>query len=521
MSDSMDSQDRQPDDDYASIVDVDKREDIASICGHIDAAPTFAVIINARKGNRDLASQLGARRLVRHAEESGKVIAIATHNRAVASRARQMHIPVTRNPEHVRWDAGGRHVLGAFGASVALPPLGRFVQLAVILAIAAGIAVLALSLGPAATITAYPPTETLSKTITVTAIRNLDKPDYAKHTVSADQVSTTRRFTIPVPVTGKAPVGTGAATTSVTLRNTTAAPVTVPKGSIAATIGNQVAFATDAEAVIPASGSMDAHVTALQPGTIGNVAAGAINHWLDDSLAAITVGNKQAAAGGTDTERPAVAAEDLESARQAARSLESSSTVIDLIAADHPHDAVFLETAAVTATVGDLPAVGTPMDVMLAGVDVQVTALAILEDSLNTLARQQLAAEAGDGEFVPGSVGAVEAAPATVTSGVVTALLDLHGDFARNVSSSAIRDAVQGKSKADAQSTLALRYGIQRADVNLSPGWAPWLPRFGFRIDVDLRGATPTPSATPEGSSTPNGASSTTSIPTVAATPGG
>ena len=34
-------------------------------------------------------------------------------------------------------------------------------------------------------------------------------------------------------------------------------------------------------------------------------------------------------------------------------------------------------------------------------------------------------------------------------------------------------------------STLSERYGIQDADVRLS-GWAPRIPRFGFRIDVEL-----------------------------------
>lgn len=520
MSNRADNGNDGPDDDYASIVDVDKREDIASICGHVDTAHTFAVIVNAPKGNRDLATELGARRLLRHAEESGKVVAIATRNRAVASRARQMHIPVARKPERIRWDAGGRHVVGAFGASVALPPLGRFVQLTFILAIVAVIAILALTMAPGATVTAYPPTETLSKTITITATENLDKADYAHLNVPAQQVSTTDHFTIPVTVTGKAPVGTGAATTTITVRNFGADPVTVPAGSLVGIVGNSVTFATDTETVVPANGAADIHATALQPGTIGNVSAGALNHWLDASLAALGIGNKAAAAGGTDTERPAVAQADLDQARAAARALEGAASVKELIAEDHPHDAVFLETAVVTATLDDLPAIGTPMDVMLAGVQVHITALAVLENSLDALARQQLAAEAGAGEFVPGSVGASEAAPATVNAGVVTALLDLHGDFARDVSSDAIRDAVKGKSKEDVQSTLATRYGIQRADVDLTPGWAPWLPRFDFRIDVKLRGATPTPTATPEGS-TPNGASPTATAPAGTATPGG
>lgn len=517
MSQRPDDRDDTRDDDYSSIVDVDRRDDIASICGHVDSADTFAVIINAPRGNRDLSTELGARRLMRHAEESGKMVAIATRNRALASRARQMHIPVARRPERVRWDAPGRHVVGVFGANMALPPIGRFVQLTVILAVVAVVVVLALTMAPSATVTAYPPTETLSKTIALTATENLDKPDYAKLSVPASQVATTTHLTIPVTVTGKAPVGTETATTTVNIHNTGSAAVTVPKGAIIEAIGNRITFAVDAETAVPAAGTAQAHVTAMQPGTSGNVAAGALSHWLDDSFSTLDVANPTAAGGGADAERPAVAGADLDNARQQARTLESSASIKRLITADHPHDAVFLETAAATATVGDLPAVGTPTDVMLVDVEVHITALAVLESTLNALAEQQLVPQAGHGQFIPGSVGASEAAPANVSGGVVTALLNLHGDFARNVSASAIRDAVKGKSKDDVQSTLATRYGIQNVDVGLTPNWAPWLPRFGFRIDVHLRGATPTATATPEGNST-NGPSPT-AVPSTTATP--
>lgn len=521
MSERPDDREDARDDDYASIVDIDRREDIAAICGRVDAADTFAVIINAPRGNKELSTELGARRLTRHAEESGKMVAIATRNRALASRARQMHIAVARKPERVRWDAAGRHVVGAFGASVALPPIGRFVQLTVILAVLVVVVVLALTMAPSATITAYPPTETLSKTIAVTATQNLQKPDYAKLSVAADQVATTVHLTIPVAVTGKALVGTAAATTTIAIHNGTNAAVTVPKGAIVAAIGNTVTFAVDAETAVAAGGDAQAHVTAMQPGTVANVPVGALSHWLEDGLSALDVTNPAAAAGGADTERPAVAQADVDKARQEALGLEDSASIKQLVASDHPHDAVFIETAAATATTSGLPAVGTPMDVMLVGVEVHVTALAVLESTLNALAQQQLAPQAGNGQFIPGSVGASEAAPANVNAGVVVALLSLHGDFARDVSADAIRDAVKGKSKDDVRSTLATRYGIQKADVGLTPNWAPWLPRFGFRIDVHLRGATPAASATPEGSPSNGPSPTATASPATTPHPGG
>ena len=62
------------------------------------------------------------------------------------------------------------------------------------------------------------------------------------------------------------------------------------------------------------------------------------------------------------------------------------------------------------------------------------------------------------------------------------------GKFTRNLTREDIRDAVKGKSRDAAKSTLSERYGIDGAEVSVSPGWAPRVPRFGFRIEVEFRG---------------------------------
>ncbi|HQW51981.1 MAG TPA: hypothetical protein PL082_07985, partial [Tepidiformaceae bacterium] len=85
-----------PSESLASVVLVERSEDIAAICGRVDTAPTWAVVIHAPDGNRQLSTELGMRRLVRHGEESGKVVAIATRSSGLASRARQVGIPVSR-----------------------------------------------------------------------------------------------------------------------------------------------------------------------------------------------------------------------------------------------------------------------------------------------------------------------------------------------------------------------------------------------------------------------------------------
>jgi hypothetical protein len=72
-----------------------------------------------------------------------------------------------------------------------------------------------------------------------------------------------------------------------------------------------------------------------------------------------------------------------------------------------------------------------------------------------------------------------------------------------------LRQALAGKSKRDAQLAVLERVDQDRpATITLTPGWAPWLPRFTSRIDAQVAkpaqntgagkpGATPTPSPTP------------------------
>ena len=133
------------------------------------------------------------------------------------------------------------------------------------------------------------------------------------------------------------------------------------------------------------------------------------------------------------------------------------------------------------------PPVGTPSALALLDVKVTLSALAVLEETLNEVAREVLFLETSGGEFVPGSVRAVEtgARQLDADNATIQTELRVQGEFARGVTTDDIKSAVSGKSKEAALSTLSDRYGIEDAEVRLS-SWAPRLPRFGFRIDVEL-----------------------------------
>lgn len=477
-----------PPNDVASVVTVEKSEDVAAVCGRVDAAPTWAVVVHAPEGNRQLSTELGMRRLIHHAADAGKVVAVATRNSSLASRARELGVPVARKPQHVRWDAGGRHVMRVGRLSLAPPSVGRYVQVAVIVAVTAVGLFLLLAMAPSASVTAYPPTETVSEVVSVTASESRSEVDLKALAIPASRVSGEQKYTLAVKASGTTQVGVKPAQAAVTISNATGAAVLVSAGTVVLAAPDFLPFTVDGEVTVPAGGSADASVTAQKPGANGNVAAGAISGWQAERYRFLKITNAAAATGGTSSPAQAVDPADVLALQALAKALETSPTVREGLVEARPHDAIFLGTAESKVSYGDArPAVGTPADLVLLDVTVKLSALAIVEGTLDELARSVLASHAADGEFIPGTVKAVETGARQIDtdSGEIRTELRIQGELARGVTSSAVKDAIKGKTKSDAKSTLDKRYGIQDADVRVS-SWAPRIPRFGFRIHVGL-----------------------------------
>ncbi len=502
----------------ASVVLVEPRDDVAAICGRVDTAPTFAVVVHAPKGNRQLSTELGIRRLARHAEDSGKVVAIATRNGTLRSRARMARIPVARRPEGVRWDSAGRRSVGFGRGRLYLPAMGGAIQVVVLLAVAAGFVALATTVAPSADVEAMPPTETLTRTVQVTASPGRKDADFAKRELPARTVTDTQRVTLAVPTTGKVMVGTVPARVGVSITNPGAAPVTVPAGTVLTSAPDSQSFETESEVTVPAGGTAAVQAVASRPGAKGNVAAGAITGWGDARFRTLAATNAAAAAGGADEERRAVDAADVIAIRAIANGLDKTEVLRTRVVAARPNDAVFVGTASTTVAAKDpSPAVGLPAEMLLMDVDVTVSALAVPQDVVERLAHAVLLEGQGEGELLAGSIRATETGARQINAddNTVRTTLQVSGQFARGVTREGLREAVKGKSAEGAKSTLEERYGIQEAKVRVTPSWAPWVPRFGFRISVTLR----EPDEETRGSGAPATANAAVPTPTSAATP--
>jgi hypothetical protein len=508
------------DEGLASVVSVDRREDIAGICGRVDGAPTFAVVVHAPAGNRQLSTELGMRRLQRHVEDSGKVIAIATTNATLAARARQVGIPVARQPEHVRWDSAGRRVMRLGHRTLRLPVLGRYVQVALLFGVALLFLGAAATLAPSATITVYPATETLSRTVVLTAAPDATSIDFQALRVPSTKVTAKQRITLASKSTGTVSVGTVPAKAALRISNPGGATVDVAVNAIVNGGPDAVPFELDTAITVAPGAVVTVSATALRPGGAGNLGPNLIGTWADPRYRTLAVANPASSAGGVNEDRPGISANDLVAIRQLANDLGKSDSVKPLLATVRPHDAVFLTTAETTIDFPDPPlAAGTQADVILMNVDLTITAYAVLEATLDQVASHVLTFEQGAGQLIQGTVTATETGARQVDSatGTIRTEVEVRGEFVRNLSVADLKDAVKGKSVDDAKSTVKGMYGIQDADVSVSPSWAPWLPRFSFRIGVELKNKAAEDAA--KGSPSNDAAAATaTKPPTAAAT---
>ncbi len=496
----------------ASVIRIDRHDDVASVCGRIDTAPTYWVILHAPRGNRSLSNELGMRRLRRHAEDSGRAVAFATHSPSLASRARQVGIPAARTPEAVRWDAGGRTILSfGRGRALVIPSLGRYVQPLFLLAVVVMFGFLLIAMAPSARVLVYPETETRTATITITASTSQSEVDLDNLRVPAVTVTASRELTLVQPTTGLVELPATFATAEVLVTNPTSQAVTVPEGTVLLASPDFLGFEFVESLIVEPGEEVPATVRALEAGPGHNLGAGTVTGWLDESLRVLTVTNPEPASGGSASQAPAVTGADVIAVRDQENAIRTADATRLFLVEERPRDAVFLETVDVEGVEVEPPAsIGTRTDLLIVRYRVVLTGEAIQESVLEQLARAVLRGGA-EGTFVPGSVSAIQVGPGqfNAATGELTATFEVSGDFAADLTTDEVRAAVKGKTQSAAKAVLADRYGMDDTSIKLTPGFAPWMPRFDFRIDVEFRPRSELEPPTEEGDDETNGGTAT------------
>jgi hypothetical protein len=492
----------------ASVVHVERDDDIASILGKVDTAPTSAVVLSVRS-NRTLTSELGMRLLERHGQVTGRRIAIATSSWSIRNRARQAGIPVSVSPRHISWDRPRASL--AFG-EMALPVPSWTTIFQVTFLIAAFLAMLALvvTMLPSATVTVFPATEPVTRTVRVTGNTANTTVDAVALTVPAERTQTTTTYNFPYGTTGQAEVPDQSAQASLSLTNNAGATVTVPVGTVFRTIDSGLAFALIQEVDVEPAETVRATARAEEPGSPGNVAAGTITVVPAEFEDSLTVTNEQPATGGTERVAQAVTQSDVDGARLALRAALEVPEVREQIATGAVGEGAFDDLIQVDIlNVTFEPEVGEASPYVFLFSQLAISGLVVDEDALLDLATLVLQ-QGPEGEVLvvledTVEVRNLELISFDIEAGVLTFDMTAAGRVAQGVDEEAIEDAIKGKSEGDAEAEVNRQVlGERSAQVEISPDFFPWVPRFGFRIEVEVAPpSTPTPVATPSATPTP------------------
>lgn len=478
-----------PEQDLASVVPIGRHEPIDGICGRIDAAPSLAVVLHAPSGNRAMSQELGMRRVARHVEASGRLFAVATRSGVLARRARALGVPVASNPRRVHWGSGGRVVVPLGFTTLLVPPFGRYAQYVALTVFILAVAAVLLTAGPSANVTVYPPTTTDEALTVVRASTRVDEIDLDRRVIPATVISVDRQVLLAVPTTGEVIQGVTQATATLRIGNPTARTITVPVGAVIFAEPDFVAFEVDVLVIVPAGGNAFAPVTARSAGSEGNVPAGAITQWRSVDLAVLTATNPDPASGGAEEPRRAVTPADIRALESLATEIGEGPPPASILANARPGYGIILRSASVTVVLGEPSAQpGQAADAVFMEVSATTEALAIPPEILELLARSLLTGPEGSGELVPGAVLAVETGARQIDhpDGSFTSEFRVSAHFPEGPTPAEVEDAVGGRSPEAAEAELGTRYGIEDVEIDLTPGWAPRLPRFGFRIDVQF-----------------------------------
>ncbi len=494
------------------LINLDPHDDITSVRDKMAwGKTTRLLIIWPETGEIILDRRLDVLLLKRRAVELGAQLAFVTRDAEIKSHARELGIPVfrtSREAQTARWRisrektqldiirrlraANGpkfiRNTEYAIRNTQARTPYSVFRIPAFLLAVLA-VAALAGIIFPSATITLTPATKT--QTVTFTALTSPSITTLnASGAVPAQSIHVIVEGSTTVETTGSLTLPNAPAIGRVTFTNLTDVTVIIPLGTIVQT-ADQLRFTTDRQAQVPAQagGTVDVSVTAAQPGTDGNVDAGAIQSVEGTLGLQLTVTNASPIIGGTD--QTLSAPTDLDRRRAYRELLDSlrETAATEISAQLAPGDILLNATPALVQTLEETysPAEMVPTDLLEASVRLEFQSLVISQADLTALAQTVLDASLEAG-FTPMSE--------TLTFELLTqptpdaennAQWEMLAErtIIATLPTQAAVDLALGQPATAVQTLLTQALPLSAPPVvHLTPAWWPRLPFLPFQIEI-------------------------------------
>ncbi len=480
------------------IINLEPEDDHASARDKISWARAPKVVLVWPRRGRPLGRRLDLAVVQRHASRLGLELGLVTFDPEILTHAEWLNIPVFDSLEKLppgTWTEAyvaavprrERHSLIELreardtDSSLQLGERGRWIAVGIsILAVVA----LAISILPSAEIIVDPVGIPIEQSLSIW-IDPLPPPVSSRvpgQTVSAE-ISGAKR----IDTTGRVRLPRAAASGEVEITNRTDDEIKLPAGT--GLRAGEIRFLTLDDILLESGGGSSATVLieATEPGTSGNVAAGAIDSVEGPLGFLITSNNPEPTHGGRDQVAAAVSMRDMEDLRQ---ELESELIEIAKSALLAQLDRGFVMVPGglrITEVVNEHYDIGPgeaaeslglslTLNIEGLGYSVPLVLEAAEQEILSTLPVNRL--------LIPGSL-SLEAIEASADWPAMEVMFAAEGSLAETIDRDLLRRSVLGDPKAQAAARLRGLFELDQAPlIQTSPTWMPWIPWLGMRIDV-------------------------------------
>jgi hypothetical protein len=263
------------------------------------------------------------------------------------------------------------------------------------------------------------------------------------------------------------------------------APFTLPKGTVVRVDGGPQ-FTTDQDLNLPPRVPVRVSITAVDAGTVGNVAAGNITTFDGSDLDQLQVTNQRPTTGGTDRQAKVITEDDRNALDQKLRQQARDKGFSQLQQKAGPDQT--LPDMSVTVDQGTETFdqdVGAESDQLTGRLTTTVSGTVFQNLAYNALVGKVIETKAGPNLELGAPVKVETPGVLKVDGHKVVLRCDASGLLESSIDAEGIKRALTGSSAQDAKAYLARLSGLaQPPSVIINPAWAPR----AFRVDVSVEG---------------------------------
>ncbi len=364
-------------------------------------------------------------------------------------------------------------------------PVPRLATLLRALAALALVGLAALLAVPVMSVTLVPQTTAVAKAIDVTVDPGTQVADPSSGLLPGEVLS--QRLDVPgaVQIPPDRVVGRDRARGEVIVVSRRGEPGLLSRGT-QVSVEEGPTFTTDQDVRLAPGVPVRVGVTAVEPGSGGNVRAGAITAVGGPNADGLEVVNQRPMSGGTDRQAKVVLEEDVARLREQ-MAAQARDQALTLLRARAGPERTLPERSLRVQVEGEQfdQQVGTEADQLTGRLSATASATVFQNLAYNELVGRMLAASAGADARLSGAPTLAVPTVEGVDGQRVKLRTQASGVVVREIDRDGLLQALRGKTAQEARSYLGRLGGLAQApQVEVSPGWAPR----AFRVELQVQG---------------------------------